>query len=160
MRLLPLVTITAALAGVVLWSDPAHAATPVPVPVTAATDATRAAKEVLVKLEQLNSSTMTGSITMREIGRTRTMVRVQLDNPAGHPTVLGVVRGQDCQGNILSSRASAIPLNPINSSQLSETIVNLPLSELSSRDYLIAIQNSTAREQAVEACARLNRPGP
>ncbi|MDB5040401.1 MAG: hypothetical protein JWN27_1127 [Candidatus Eremiobacteraeota bacterium] len=159
MRLLPLLTTTAALA-VVFWSNPAHGATPPPLPVVEATDATRAAKDVLLKLEQRNSSTMTGSIYMREIGRTRTMVRVQLDNPAGHPTVLGVVRGQDCQGNILSSRAAAIPLNPINSSQLSETIVNVPISELGSKDYLIAIQNATAREQAVEACARLNRPGP
>jgi hypothetical protein len=160
MRLLPLLTTTAALAGVVFWGDLAHAATPVPVPVEAATDATRAAKEVLVKLEQRNSSTLTGSIYLREIGRTRTMVRVQLDNPAGHPTVLGVVRGQDCQGNIYSARASAIPLNPVNSSQLSETIVSVPISELRSRDYLIAIQNATAREQAVEACARLNHAGP
>ena len=55
-----------------------------------------------------------------------------------------------------SARASAIPLNPVNSSQLSETIVSVPISELRSRDYLIAIQNATAREQAVEACARLN----
>jgi hypothetical protein len=156
MRHLRLLTSTAALAGIVFWSERAYAATPPPVPVTAATDATRAAKEVLLKLEQRNSSTMTGSIYLREIGRTRTMVRVQLDNPAGHPTVLGVVRGQDCIGNIYSARASAIPLNPVNSSQLSETIVSVPLSELRSRDYLIAIQNATAREQAVEACARLN----
>jgi hypothetical protein len=156
MRLLPLLTSTVALAGIVFWSDRAHAATPVPVPVTAATDATRAAKEVLVTLEQLNSSTMTGSVSMREIGRTRTLVRVQLDNPAGHPTVLGVVRGQDCQGNIYSARANAIPLSPVSSSQISETIVNVPLSELRSQNYLIAIQNATASEQAVEACARLN----
>ncbi len=156
MRLLPLLT-TAALAGAVFWGDPAGAATPVPSPVTAATDATRAAKEVLVKLEQRNSSTTSGTVVMREIGRTRTLVRVQLDNPAGHPTVLGVVRGADCQGNIFSTRANTIPLSPVSASQVSETIVNVPLSELRSHDYLIAVQNATAREQALEACARLSR---
>jgi hypothetical protein len=56
-----------------------------------------------------------------------------------------------------AAAASAIPLNPVNSSRISETVVELPLEKLQSGNYLVAVQNATAHRQFAQTCARLSR---
>jgi len=123
----------------------------------AAAAATSAAKKVLVAIEQRNGSQTGGTVTLQVIGRSRTRVHVQLTNPSGRPLILAIVRGSDCLDNRQSALASTIPLNAVNSSQVSETIVEVPLSNLTSSNYLVQIRDATTRRQITQACARLAR---
>ena len=50
-----------------------------------------------------------------------------------------------------------IPLSPINGSQVSRTIVAVPISALRSGNYLVAVRNATQQQQAAQTCARLGR---
>ena len=123
----------------------------------AAAKATQRAKEFLVQLERRNGSQVNGSVGLAVIGRTRTRVNVRLTNPAGHPLSLAIVRGSDCIDNRQSALASTIPLNAVNASQLSSTVVSVPINQLRGGNYLVQIRDATARNQITEACARLNR---
>jgi hypothetical protein len=145
-----------ALLAVLTPLGPAAAA-PSPSSAAAAADATRAARAVLYNLEHRNGSRLGGTVTLQVIGRTRTRVNVQLANPAGHPLSLAIIKGSDCIDNRESALASTIPLNPVNSSRLSSTIVSVPLNQLTSKNYLVQIRDATARQQITEACARLAR---
>ncbi|HEY4441341.1 MAG TPA: hypothetical protein VGN14_12855 [Candidatus Elarobacter sp.] len=123
----------------------------------AAALATQKAKQFLVQLERRNGSSVNGTVGMTVIGRTRTRINVQLANPVGHPLSLAVVPGSDCVDNRETALANAIPLNPVNSSQLSSTIVSVPINQLRGGNYVVQIRDATARQQITEACARLNR---
>jgi hypothetical protein len=155
--LLSLPQARAVAAAVIVTLGPAAAAIADTTQDQAARDATLAAKEVLLKLDTRNGSTTGGTVKLQKIGSTRTRIRVQLANPTGHPLSLAVVRGSDCVDNRESALGAAIPLNPVNSSQMSETIVSVPMSALTSRDYLVQVRDATAREQITQACARLAR---
>lgn len=97
-----------------------------------------------------------GTVQLQQIGRTRT--RVVLSVPGGTaPGPLELRRGTDCNANRNVAATSAIHLNPVNSSRVSETIVDVPLSALQSGDYLLAIRNATQPAQFLAACARLGR---
>ena len=145
-----------ALVALLVPLGPAAAQTPNPTSVKAADLATKKAKQFLIQLEQRNGSTVRGTVGLQVIGRTRTRVSIQLLNPAGHPLSLAIVKGSDCVDNVESARASAIPLNPVNSSQLSTTVISVPINQLTSKNYLVQIRDATARNQITEACARLS----
>lgn len=97
-----------------------------------------------------------GTVQLEQIGRTRT--RVVLTVPGGTARgPLELRRGTDCNANRNAAAVSAIHLNPVNSSRVSETIVDVPLDALQSGDYLVAVRNATQRAQFLAACARLGR---
>lgn len=97
-----------------------------------------------------------GTVQLQQIGRTRT--RVVLSVPGGTaPGTLELRRGTDCNANRNAAAAAAIHLNPVNSSRISETIVDVPLDALQSGSYLVAVRNATQRRQFLQACARLGR---
>lgn len=97
-----------------------------------------------------------GTLRLQRIGRTRT--RVVLQVPGGTaPGRIELRRGTDCNANRNAAASSSIALNRVNDAHVSETIVDVPLDQLQSGNYLVAVRNATQRQQFYQACARLAR---
>jgi len=140
-------SILAIACGLMVTAGAGVAATPTAV--KAAHDATLQAKALTYQLE----SGM-GTVTLQRIGRTRTRVKVQLANPAAAGTRVTLHTGRQCHEPNAAAPVTALALNPVNQ-QVSQTIVALPLEKLQSGNYLVDVQNATARSQFSSACARL-----
>jgi len=150
----------AVAAALIAGAGVAAAQTPAPTPnpstaAKAAHDATAQAKAVTYDL--MRNGTRIGSVALYPIGRTRSRIRIQLANPADTALGLALVPGSTCTSGAAVAAANAIPLNPVNNStQISETIVNVPLTNLQG-NYLVQAHNATQRAQIADACARLRR---
>jgi hypothetical protein len=123
----------------------------------AAHDATAQAQAVTRTISARNSSGMNGSVRLYPIGHTRTRIVIILPK-AGPNERLSLYRGADCSDSV--TRARALALAPLNNAAAnapqSSTIVNLPLNELASSDYVVDVRNSTSRATYAEACSHLN----
>jgi hypothetical protein len=118
--------------------------------------ATQKAKSLTYSLLSRGSGVSMGTVTLQRIGSTRTRVRVRLANPAAGAPRVTLRTGADCQEpRIANAARGPIQLNPFTG-QTSETVVNVPLTNLQSGNYLLDVQNATARQQAIDACARLS----
>jgi hypothetical protein len=124
-------------------------------PVEAAHDATLAAKAVTYKL--MTGSAQSGTVTLQQIGRTRSRVIVRFSTAGNAGARLGLYRGSDCVSASGAIANVPIPLNPVNGSQVSQTIVALPIEKLRSGNYMVAVRNATQQQQAAQTCARLGR---
>jgi hypothetical protein len=146
----------AALAAVLLLlASPALAQSPSSA--KAAQLATQKAKALTYSLLARGSGVNLGTVTLQRIGSTRSRIRVQLANPAAGQPRVTLRTGADCQEPRVANAAHGpIRLNPFTG-RTSETIVNLPLTNLQSGNYLLDVQNATARQQALDACARLSQ---
>jgi hypothetical protein len=121
----------------------------------AARKATAQAKAVT--LHDMRSGGTIGTARLQQIGSTRTRITLQFAGTKYPQSTITLHRGTDCSNPQYASAASAIPLNPVSASQVSETIVNLPLTDLQSGNYLVDVRNATQSQQFVRACARLGR---
>ncbi|HZO95167.1 MAG TPA: hypothetical protein VFB22_15585 [Candidatus Baltobacteraceae bacterium] len=149
-------TLIAGVAGAQTAAPSSAPRTPTPsTAARAARDATVQAKEITYDL--MRNGTRIGSVALYPIGRTQSRVRVTFTNPADDPLRLALIPGSACTSGAAVAAANAIPLNPVNNStQISETIVNVPLTNLQG-NYLVQAHNATQRAQIAEACARLRR---
>jgi hypothetical protein len=117
--------------------------------------ATQKAKAITYQLMDRNSGVKIGTVTLQRIGGTRTRIRVSLVNPATAEPTVTLRSGADCQHPIIANAPhSPILLNRFTG-HTSDTVVSLPLTDVSSGNYLVHVQNSTARAQAIDACAHL-----
>ena len=118
--------------------------------------ATKKAKAFIYQLTSRGSGVTIGTVTLQKIGGTRTRIRVDLVNPAQVEPSVTLRSGSDCQHPIIANAPhSPMLLNPFTG-RSSTTVVNLPLTDLSSGKYLVNVQTSTARAQAIDACAHLH----
>lgn len=124
-----------------------------PTAVKAAHDATRQAKAFIYQLSS-RTGTNLGTVTLQQIGSTRSRITVHLANPAAAGTRITLHTGRQCHDPHVNAAPNPVVLNPV-SQQVSQTIVALPLSNLQSGNYLVDVQNATARSQFSSACARL-----
>jgi hypothetical protein len=124
-----------------------------PTAVKAARDATRQAEALTYQLDSASGSHL-GTVTLQRIGSTRSRITVKLANPAAAGTRITLYSGQQCHDPHVSGTANQVVLNPV-SQQVSQTVVALPLENLQSGNYLVEVQNATARSQFSSACARL-----
>jgi opacity protein-like surface antigen len=122
--------------------------------VKAAHDATLAAKAVTYKL--MTGTAQSGTVTLQQIGRTRSRITVRFNTAPAAGTRLGLYRGSDCTSPAGAVSNVPIPLSPVNGSRTSQTIVALPLTKLRG-NYLVAVRNATQTQQAAQTCARLSR---
>jgi len=126
-----------------------------PSQVKAAQLATQHAKALTYQLLDRSSGVNLGTVTLQRIGATRSRVRVQLTNPALTEPRVTLRSGRDCnEPRIAQAPRSPILLNPFTG-RTSTTIVNLPLTNLQSGNYLVDVQTATGRAQAIDACSRL-----
>jgi hypothetical protein len=147
--------VAAALTTALLASSAATSSAQTPNPVEAARDATLAARAVTYKL--MTGSAQSGTVTLQQIGRTRSRITVRFKTAGNSGTQLGLYRGSDCVSASGAAANVPIPLSPVNGSQVSQTIVALPIAKLRSGNYLVAIRNATQQQQAAQTCARLGR---
>lgn len=151
----PLAAATFTLAGLLLVASAAAAQESQATKDYAAQKATQKAEAVTLQLrDMMHGGTNIGSVRLQPIGRTQTRVSLHLTAPH---TVVTLHRGSDCSDPRYASAASAIALNPVANSQPSETIVNLPLTDLNSGNYLLDVRNATQTAEFEQACARLSR---
>jgi hypothetical protein len=147
--------VAAAAAALIAASAAAAGAAPSPDAVRAAHDATLAAKSVTYKL--MTGSAQRGTVTLQLIGRVRSRITVRFSGAGNAGTQLGLYRGSDCVSAAGATANVPIPLSPVNGSQVSQTIVALPLAKLQSGSYIVAVRNATQQQQAAQTCARLSR---
>jgi hypothetical protein len=134
---------------------PAAGVAQTPAQVKAAQLATQHAEAVTYRLLDRSSGTNLGTVTLQRIGATRSRIRVQLANPSSSPSRLTLRSGRDCnEPRIAQAQRSPILLNPFTG-RTSTTVVNLPLTNLQSGNYLLDVQGATQRAQAIDACSRL-----
>jgi hypothetical protein len=114
-----------------------------------------AQKDVVMPLEERNHSGVHGNVTLHPQGN-QTWINVSMFSGPEHlRPKLELHPGADCNGAAMSSRP--IVLNPINTGQTSKTFVSVPLESFKGKDFVVAVRDSTTRQQAVEACAHLRR---
>jgi hypothetical protein len=143
----------ATLGSLALVSSAGSAQTPAQV--KAAQLATQHAKSLTYQLLDRSSGTNLGTVTLQRIGSTRSRIRVQLANPAATAPRVTLRSGRDCnEPRIAQAPRSPILLNPFTG-RTSTTIVNVPLTNLQSGNYLLDVQSATQRAQAIDACSRL-----
>ncbi len=150
-RRIAALVVTAALLG----ASPAAAFAQSSNAVQAAHDATLAAKALTYKL--MTGSAQSGTVTLQQIGRTRSRIVVRFRGANNTGTQLGLYRGNDCVNAAGAMANVPIPLSPVNGSQISQTIVALPLAKLQSGNYMVAVRRATQQQQAAQTCARLAR---
>lgn len=148
------IALLALVAALAVTATAAPAATPAPTAVKAAHDATREAKALTYQLMSRSGTSM-GTVTLQRIGSTRSRITVRLANPAAAGTRITLHTGSQCHDPHVAAAAAPIVLNPV-SQQVSQTVVALPLTNLQSGNYMVDVQNATARSQFAAACARLN----
>ncbi|MDP9106600.1 MAG: hypothetical protein M3N49_11795 [Candidatus Eremiobacteraeota bacterium] len=147
--------IAAAVTAALLGASAAAAFAQTPNAVEAAHDATMAAKAVTYKL--MTGSAQSGTVTLQQIGRTRSRIIVRFSGASNTGTQLGLYRGSDCVNAAGAMANVPIPLSPVNGSQISQTIVALPVEKLRSGSYMVAVRKATQQQQAAQTCARLAR---
>jgi hypothetical protein len=145
------------LLSAVLGTGAAGAQTPSAQAVRAAHDATARAQAVTYRLILHGGGAAAGTVALYPIGATRTRVVVTVPMTGLHRLTL--YRGTDCYDSITRARA-LIALTPVNNAAVnappSSTIVNLPIGQLSSGNYVVDVRNATAQQTYAEACAHLN----
>lgn len=148
------IVVTAVVAAAALSASAAAAVAQSSTAVKAAHDATLAAKAVTYKL--MTGTAQSGTVTLQQIGRTRSRVTVRFNTAPAAGTQLGLYRGSDCVNPAGAMANVPIPLSPVNGGQISQTIVALPLTKLRG-NYMVAVRNATQTQQAAQTCARLTR---
>src|ERR1700737_575029 len=86
--------LVAAVVVALLGSSAAASLAQSPNPVEAAHDATLAARAVTYKL--MTGSAQSGTVTLKQIGRTRSRITVRFTTAGNAGTRLGLYRGSDC----------------------------------------------------------------
>ena len=148
--------VVSALAVAAALALPLGALAQSPSAVDAARLATQKAKAVTYALLDRSSGVNLGTVTLQRIGTTRSRIRVQLANPATSAPRVTLRTGSDCQEpRIAHAPHAPVLLNPFTG-RTSDTVVNLPLTNLASGKYLVHVQDATARAQAIDACAHLH----
>ncbi|MGP6157526.1 MAG: hypothetical protein ACLPYS_08475 [Vulcanimicrobiaceae bacterium] len=104
-----------------------------------------------VPLSELESSGTSGNVTLHPEGL-KTIVTVLVSGKMKRRHALSLHPGSDC--NVLGTPKN-IALAPARTGQPSRTIVSLPISNLTSSDYIVTAEDATARKRFEEACARL-----
>ena len=147
----------AALAGLLsaVPAAPALAQTPEPTAVRAAELATQKARQVTFQIRHPNGTTGTGTVTLQQIGRTRTRITLRIP-PAPDNYRANLYPGSECSDQ--RNLAAQLALAPLNSAganaSVSRTVVQIPIERLSS-NYVVDIRKASQRAAVTEACAHI-----
>ncbi len=133
-------------------STPAIAAT---TPVPQATAPTGLIKlpngDYTVPMRELEGSGTRGTVTLRPQGE-KTLVTVYVFGNPTHRHTFRLHTGRDCTA---TNAGTVAALPPTFGGQRSSTIVSLPISNLTSKGYVVDANDATGQRQFAEACAQL-----
>ncbi len=105
-----------------------------------------------VPMESLIGTAPGGKVTFHPQGP-ETLVTVYVFGSGRHKYNFNLHRGSDCT----QVGAQPITLSPAFAGQKSQTLVSLPITNLTSSDYVVAARNALTRQQFTEACAHISR---
>jgi hypothetical protein len=110
----------------------------------------QAAASTVIQLETLNTSGVTGSVTLVDVGNDRTRVEIKVE-PAGNLDMPAHIHPGSCDDLIPQPKH---PLqNVVNG--ISSTIVRAPVTELTGGDLAVNIHRSNDDLRTYTACADL-----
>jgi hypothetical protein len=139
---LPIALATAAPAG----ADPAATPTPMPFHLVKLPNG-----DYTIPLKELEASGTSGMVTLHPSG-VKTLVSVTVYGNGHRFYRLHLHPGSDC---LAASQGTAMDLTPTFGGQRSQTLVSLPITNLTSKDYVVDVHDATVKNQATEACAPL-----
>jgi len=102
-------------------------------------------------MDELIDPAWTGSVTLHAQGL-KTLVVVTVRGNSIRRHALELHPGGDCNE---FGAANSIVLNPANTGVPSNTLVSLPITNLTSSDYVVAARDATNAQQYQETCAHL-----
>ena len=103
-----------------------------------------------VPMNELLDPAWTGKVSLRAQGL-KTLVTVVVFGTELRRHALELHPGSDCNS---FGAANSIQLNPANTGVPSRTLVSLPITNLTSSDYVVAVRDATGSRQYQESCAR------
>jgi Cu/Zn superoxide dismutase len=104
-----------------------------------------------VPMSELQGSGTSGKVTLHPMGL-RTLVTISVSGNSNHKHAFNLHEGKDCD---VVGGSSNFPLSPAMTGQPSRTVVSLPITNLTAKNYVIDAQNAMAKQQFKEACARM-----
>ena len=104
-----------------------------------------------VPMSELEGSGTNGTVTMHPQGP-KTIVTVTVNGTSKHMHSFKLHPGSDCSS---FGAANSITLAPALTGQPSRTIVSLPITNLTSSDYVVAARDATTHAQFQESCAHI-----
>ncbi|HXP92643.1 MAG TPA: hypothetical protein VN905_04175 [Candidatus Binatia bacterium] len=144
-----ILTAIAALCGLALLA-PGVAAQQSPAPKSSGA----AKSDIVVPLQQRNASGVSGTVTLHSQGN-QTMINVSMfSGPQNLRPKLELRPGADCNGPTMASTRPII-LNPVNTGQVSQTFVSVPIESFKNNNFIVAVRDSTTQQQVLQACAQL-----
>lgn len=121
---------------------------------SASTAAAQQQQDVVVPIHDANHSGVHGEVRLHAQGK-GTMVRVNMFGGPEHlRPKLTLESGTTCSSSIVAG-THPMPLNPVSNGQVSRTFISVPLQSLTSSDFVVAVRDSTTRQQFIEGCAPL-----
>jgi hypothetical protein len=105
-----------------------------------------------VPLGELEKSGTSGTVTLHPSGP-KTIVSVKVYGPPKHLHEFRLHSGSDCAA---TGAGTVTPLRPAFGGQQSQTIVSLPISDFTSKGYVVDARDATQKRQFAEACAHLH----
>jgi Cu/Zn superoxide dismutase len=141
----------AILAIAVALGDAARAATPSP----QATPPTGLIKlpngDYTVPMRELAGSGTSGTVTLHPSGE-KTIVTVYVFGSSKHRHTFRLHTGRDCNA---TNAGTVVAMQPAFGGQRTQTLVSLPISNLTSKGYVVDANDATGQRQFAEACAQL-----
>jgi hypothetical protein len=104
-----------------------------------------------VPMNELLDPSWTGNVRLHPVGL-KTLVIVTVKGTHLRKHALELHPGADCNA---FGGADGIKLNPANTGVPSSTLVSLPITNLTSNDYVVAARDATSAQQYKESCAHL-----
>jgi hypothetical protein len=104
-----------------------------------------------VPMNELLDPEWSGSVTLHAQGL-KTLIIVTVNGAQLRRHALELHPGADCAS---FGAANGIRLNPANTGVPSSTLVALPITNLTSSDYVVAARDATSSRQYKETCAHL-----
>jgi hypothetical protein len=104
-----------------------------------------------VPMRELEGSGTHGTVTLRPQGE-KTLVSVYVFGNPKHRHTFRLHTGSDCTA---TNAGTVAALPPTFGGQRSQTIVSLPISNLTTKGYVVDANDATGQRQFAEACAQL-----
>jgi hypothetical protein len=104
-----------------------------------------------VPMNELLDPAWSGTVTLHPQGL-KTLVTVTVNGTQLRKHALELHPGADCAS---FGAANSIKLNPANTGVPTSTLVSLPITNLTSNDYVVAARDATSAQQYKESCAHL-----
>jgi Cu/Zn superoxide dismutase len=104
-----------------------------------------------VPMRELAGSGTSGTVTLHPNGE-KTIVTVYVFGSPNRRHTFRLHTGRDCSA---TSAGTVIAMQPAFGGQRTQTIVSLPVSNLTSKGYVVDANDATGQRQFAEACAQL-----